>query len=211
MKNKKKTSFSEKLNKAKPNSVIEVTPEDRARQWWGNEKEINNKKKESNEFLFLFLGLIFGTVGSYISAQIYDFSKLILFEKYGFQSYFLFNIFIWFVFGIILTIFILKIRGNNKSIGLLREDQERWSKTKQLHIGTIMSPEFMENFNEEVNNKIKNSILEEIKEGSFSTLGFLRKTNIPLSIINSKLNELIREQKIRKKGFAFWKKYRLNQ
>ncbi|MFA7708351.1 MAG: hypothetical protein WCX73_05360 [Candidatus Pacearchaeota archaeon] len=151
----KEKSFSDNLKEAKPNSTIKLTATDRANNWWNYEKIINQNNEERLNFLFLFLGLIFGIVGSYISTQIYDFSKGVLLEKISYNSYLFFNIVIWLIFGIILSIFIIKILNVNQKTKELKKLQQQWSTCESIKIGEIYTPEFLEKFNLEMKGRLK--------------------------------------------------------
>jgi hypothetical protein len=208
---KKQKSFWEKMNNIKPNSSIKLTAKDRADEWWKYEDIIGQKKKEHLNFWFLILGLIFGIVGSYVSTQIYDFSKNILLMKSGFKAYFLFNIFIWLIFGITITIFVIKIKSNNNEVKELKKMQKRWSTARSLNIGKGYSPEYLEKFNEKINIQIKTEILKKIKNKKFSLWNFSKKTNLTIEHIKRYLKELKNESIIKVGGVLFWKNYSINQ
>lgn len=186
MQNKKEERFIDKLKNAEPNSIISLSASDRARQWQADEDNINLKRKNHWNFNYLVIGLIFGVVGSYISTQI----------EYFFGDNLIFNLMMWSIFIICLTFFVLMIFKNKKEIRELKQLQEKWHKTKEIKIGTIMSPEYLEKFNEEINEQIKKEILEEIKDNKFRISTYCRKTNLPKSIVKRNLNDLTVEKRI---------------
>jgi hypothetical protein len=149
-------------------------------------------------------------VGSYISTQIYDFSRNILLIKYSFGSYFLFNLLIWLIFGIILSIFVVNVSLNNKEIKELKKSQEKWATTKAINFGRGISPEELEDLNSKMNKLIQDEIIKQMNQKSFTIGQMVRRTNLSREIIKRNLFTLYAAGKIKPKRILFVVKWKLN-